>query len=231
MNVEKHTVPSSGRLAVTRRLVERSKAANVLEIGGSDISFRDVLPAARWTMLDFSGAADLRLDLNVAEPRIPLPDSHFDLIVLTEVIEHLLWPHRVMQEVSRLLTEAGQCIVSVPNIASGSYRLAWLLGRIPSCAACGNLPPPELGPTTYSGPNGEEIGGHVIDFNRQRLTQLVRYAGFGAPTFHSSGLFWHRTVVPPSLCPVGLGSNLIAVLKLDQNHDNRFANGHHFPTH
>jgi hypothetical protein len=43
------------------------------------------------------------------------------------------------------------------------------------------------------------------------LTQLLVFAGFLEPRFHSSGLFWHRDIVPPGLCPVSLGSNLIAV--------------------
>jgi SAM-dependent methyltransferase len=213
VEVQRPEITRSSRLTVTRRLVARSGAASVLEIGGGDLSFRDALPDAKWTMIDFAGKADVVFDLNVPQPKIPLPCAQFDFVIMTEVMEHLLWPHRLLQEIRRLLKESGQILVSVPNVNSATYRLAWLMGRIPSCAACGNLPPPEIGPTTYLVPGGTEIGGHVIDFNRQRLVQLFRFAGFAKPQFFSSGLIWHRQIVPPGLCPVTLASNLIALVR------------------
>jgi len=211
MDVQRPVVARSARVAVTRRLIEKSGAESVLEIGGGDLSFRDALPDAQWTTLDFAGDADVVIDLNVPQPHIALPDAKFDLVIMTEVIEHLLWPHRLLHEVKRLLKASGRLLVSVPNISSALYRLAWLMGRVPSCAACGNLPPPEIGPTTYQVAGGQEIGGHVIDFNRQRLIQLFRYAGFADPKFFSSGLYWGRQILPPSLCTVTMGSNLIAL--------------------
>jgi SAM-dependent methyltransferase len=214
MELQRPGVPPSGRITVTRRLIERSSATSVLEIGAGDLSFRNALPSAKWKTVDLGGNADLVIDLNVPAPRIPLPDAHFDLVIMTEIIEHCLWPHRLLIEVRRLLKGPGLLLISVPNICSALYRLAWLFGRIPSCAACGNLPPPHLGPTTYQVAGGAEIGGHVIDFNRSRLMQLLAFAGFLEPQFHSSGLFWHRDIVPPGLCPVSLGSNLIAVAQV-----------------
>jgi SAM-dependent methyltransferase len=213
MDIQRPEVADSARASVTRRLIEDSGARSVLEIGGGDLSFRDALPGMHWSMVDFAGNADIVLDLNVSQPHIDLPDGGFDLVIMTEIIEHLLWPHRLLLEVRRLLSQSGKVLVSVPNISSALYRIAWLMGRVPSCAACGNLPPPDIGPTTYETPSGEQIGGHVIDFNRKRLVQLFRYARFADPQFFSSGLFWHRQIIPATLCPVSLGSNLIALAR------------------
>jgi SAM-dependent methyltransferase len=62
----------------------------VLDLGGRDIngSIRDLLPGARWTGLDIEPGPGVDL---VHDATLPWPDGweRFDLVVCTEVLEHV----------------------------------------------------------------------------------------------------------------------------------------------
>lgn len=53
----------------------------------------------------------------------PFPDSHFDVIVMWDIIEHLRSPVRALQEVYRLLRPGGVCLVSTDNVNNWLVRL------------------------------------------------------------------------------------------------------------
>lgn len=57
------------------------------------------------------------------------PATAFDVVVAADVLEHLRSPLRVLREMVALTAEGGRCVVSVPNVAHGSVRLALLEGR------------------------------------------------------------------------------------------------------
>ncbi len=205
------SVAASGRIAVTERLIRLLSSDRVLELGAGDYSFDYCQangPGKKWVRVDFAEPCDLICDLNSPQVQIPLPDCFFDCIVCTEVIEHVLWPQSLLQECHRVLTSGGTLLVSVPNCVSLSYRVAWMLGRIPSCAACGNLPV-GLGPTAYARENSHTIGGHVTDYDSRRLCRLLEYCGFQVDSMRGSGIFWHRQLLPPWFVPANLASNLI----------------------
>src|SRR5271170_4737015 len=53
--------------------------------------------------------------VNLHEP-LPFPDAHFDVVIVTEVIEHLLTFVPVFYEIGRVLKPGGYSIVTTPNI-------------------------------------------------------------------------------------------------------------------
>src|SRR5262249_39702773 len=53
----------------------------------------------------------------------------FDKILLMDVLEHLPHPERVLEACRELLTPQGTVLVSVPNVANITVRLALLFGR------------------------------------------------------------------------------------------------------
>ena len=55
--------------------------------------------------------------------------QQFDRILLLDVLEHMLHPEELLDEVRPLLRQGGQVIVSVPNVANISVRLLLLLGN------------------------------------------------------------------------------------------------------
>jgi len=215
--VDRHDVFRSDRVRVTERLIVSCDAAKVLELGAGDYSFDYLKQPGQgsWTKVDFAPPCDTACDLNSDTLVLPFDDGNFDLIICTEVLEHVLWPQRLLQEARRVLSDQGRVLVSVPNCCSLSYRVAWLLGRIPSCAASGNLPP-ELGSTTYLRQDGSTIGGHVIDFTLRRTRSLLQYSGLKVEQVRGCGIFWHRQALPTWLVPVGLSSNIICLAAKDR---------------
>jgi SAM-dependent methyltransferase len=148
--------------------------------------------------------------MNLENMILPVKAESFDLIICTEVLEHLLWPQKLLKEAMRVLCNSGKILLSVPNITSLTYRVSWLLGHIPSCASSGNLPL-GLGSTAYEKPNGGLVGGHVIDFNIKRIVSLLRSTGFNVVTVRGSGIIWHKQLLPHWFVPVSLSSNIICL--------------------
>lgn len=63
-----------------------------------------------------------------SEP-LPLEDASFDVVVFTEVMEHLRFPDRALAEIARVLAPHGRLIGSVPNAFRLRNRLRFLAGK------------------------------------------------------------------------------------------------------
>jgi 2-polyprenyl-3-methyl-5-hydroxy-6-metoxy-1,4-benzoquinol methylase len=68
-------------------------------------------------------------DLNVARLSEHFKPGAFDVIVFADVLEHLLDPVAVLRDSLGLLAGGGRVVISIPNAAHGSVRLALLQGR------------------------------------------------------------------------------------------------------
>ena len=70
-------------------------------------------------------------DLNMPQPDLARQagEHRFDRVLLLDVLEHLVRPARLLAEVRPALKEGGLLVVSVPNVANITVRLALLFGR------------------------------------------------------------------------------------------------------
>jgi SAM-dependent methyltransferase len=68
-------------------------------------------------------------DLDTLDLEAELGSDRFDAIVAADVIEHLKDPLGALQRLRRFLKEDGCFVISIPNLAHGSVRLALLSGR------------------------------------------------------------------------------------------------------
>jgi SAM-dependent methyltransferase len=92
----------------------------VLDLGGRDIngSIRNLLPAARWTGLDIEPGPGVDL---VHDATKPWPDDwdRFDLVVCTEVLEHVKhWP-AVLRTAAQALEPGGPETLFVTCASTG----------------------------------------------------------------------------------------------------------------
>jgi SAM-dependent methyltransferase len=87
-------------------------------------------------------------------------DREFDVVILSNVIEHLARRERVMDVVRRHLREEGRLIVSTGNVAIWFYRVSLLLGRF------------------EYGPRGILDQTHVRLFTLATFQRLLRQSGF-----------------------------------------------------
>jgi 2-polyprenyl-3-methyl-5-hydroxy-6-metoxy-1,4-benzoquinol methylase len=95
----------------------------------------------------------------------PLADETFDVVVMTEVLEHLRdYPARSLEEARRILRPGGILILTTPNAAYVKKRFELLLGR-----------------SVYT-PLRDWLHGlpharHAREYTRSELESLVQHAG------------------------------------------------------
>ncbi len=104
------------------------------------------------------------------EGRLPFDDHFFDVIILSDVIEHIvnLWP--AMEEITRLVRAGGHVVISTPNIANFKARLTLLFGTFPASK-------PDEGFKTRT-PGELHDGGHVHYFTFSMLDRLFERYGY-----------------------------------------------------
>ena len=99
-------------------------------------------------------------DLDELDLASELGGETFDVGLFGEVLEHLKYPQRVLMQTRQLLAPGGYVVVSVPNIAHASIRLALLRGEF----------------------NYEEMGilddTHLKYYTRKSIVELLEGCGF-----------------------------------------------------
>ncbi len=78
---------------------------------GARISGAEIEPA----MVATCRAVGFDVALIDSPDRIPFPDGEFDLVYLMQVIEHVPTPHRLFQELRRILRSSGAVHLAMPN--------------------------------------------------------------------------------------------------------------------
>ncbi len=53
--------------------------------------------------------------VNLDHEPLPFPSSHFDIVMMTHVIEHLHHPTAIAREIGRVLAPGGWCYIEAPN--------------------------------------------------------------------------------------------------------------------
>lgn len=142
-------------------------SSRVIEIGSNDGSFRCEHRTSHWTTVDKFGDPDVNIDLDGPNVALPFEDRSIDLVICTEVLEHLRMGSPLVAEFGRVLKTTGVLIASVPNICSLKSRMKVLCGQLPNMAASGDSGHP-LGGTGVL-VDGRWVAGHVVDFNLARL--------------------------------------------------------------
>lgn len=114
---------------------------NLLDIGcGNGTVTKKIREVLHLDVVDgVDGLADqisspswLRLvQMDIDEEDLPYPDNSFEAIYCGEVIEHLLDPDHLLDEIYRVLSPTGQCLLTTPNLATWVNRIVLLLGFQP----------------------------------------------------------------------------------------------------
>ena len=90
----------------------------VLDLGCGYKPFKIFFPDAKeYIGIDFSyenGEPDILLDLN--KDILPFSDDYFDLIIISETLEHLYDPKKVLSEAARVLKSGGFIYISTPFV-------------------------------------------------------------------------------------------------------------------
>lgn len=130
--------PNDSHVLAIGRVPARS---DVLDIGAADGSVASVLSRMDckiWGVeLDANAAAQARrwcesvvvADLNSVDLSETFGDRKFDIVLMLDVLEHLVNPVEVLRQARNVLRPTGWAVISLPNVAHISVRLALLGGR------------------------------------------------------------------------------------------------------
>src|SRR5690606_28868367 len=128
------------RLEATNSLIEEYLANDsfVVEIGAGDASFSAFHKSKHRITVDKYGSPDIEADLDGERAHLPFEDNSVDLVICTEVLEHLAMGTPLVREIGRVLRGDGIAIISVPNICSLKSRFKVAMGQMPNLAASGD---------------------------------------------------------------------------------------------
>jgi SAM-dependent methyltransferase len=140
------------------------------------------------------------------EGGLPLASSSVDVVIMSELIEHLVDPDNALEEAWRVLVPGGTLLLSTPNLAAWYNRVLLAVGVQPLFT--------EVSLRGIYGRPGTEVVGHLRIFTRRSLLGLLNAMGFvdvritGAPYHDVPGLL---QPLDRLFCHLpGLASNLLA---------------------
>ena len=87
----------------------------VLDAGAGEQPFSSIFKGLRYESTDMPGGFyKNKQDFECELHEIPKPNNHYDVVLLTQVLEHVPDPHAVLSELNRVLKPNGKLLISVP---------------------------------------------------------------------------------------------------------------------
>jgi SAM-dependent methyltransferase len=126
----------------------------------------------------------------VARPGLPVADGAADVVIMSELIEHLVDPDEAVAEIRRILRPAGSLLLSTPNLAAWYNRGLLAVGVQPIFS--------EVSLRGVYGRPGSVVAGHLRLFTRRALIEFLSASGFRCVTV--AGACYHG--VPRPLGPL-----------------------------
>jgi SAM-dependent methyltransferase len=96
--------------------LEVPPGARILDYGCADVPYRHFFgPEVDFVPADLPGNPDAELELN-ADSSVPVPDAGFDVVLSTQVLEHVEDPARYLAECARVLRPGGRLLLSTHGV-------------------------------------------------------------------------------------------------------------------
>jgi SAM-dependent methyltransferase len=153
-------------------------------------------PAHRFAGIDWSAdalrqarARRLTVVRGSVHPRLPVADGAADVVIMSELIEHLVDPDGAVAEVRRVLRPGGSLLLSTPNLAAWYNRGLLAVGIQPVFS--------EVSLNGVFGRPGRVVAGHLRLFTRRALTEFLTASGFRCVTV--TGARYHDVPRPLGL--------------------------------
>jgi SAM-dependent methyltransferase len=126
-----------------------------------------------WAMAPLRTASGRGLTVvrgGAAAPGLPVADASVDVVIFSEVIEHLVDPDAAIEELRRVLRPGGHLLLSTPNLAAWFNRGMLALGRQPVFS--------EVSMVHVFGRPGRSVAGHLRLFTLVALREFLTAYGF-----------------------------------------------------
>ncbi|MDM8517320.1 methyltransferase domain-containing protein [Desulfobacterales bacterium HSG16] len=144
-----------------RHTCEAARFANVFAVG-ADIDIKDLQTAKdRRTSLQQADEYRGRWEIAATDVTcLPFSDGFFDLVICSEVLEHIPDQHKAAAEIARVVKPGQNLVVSVPTYLP--EKICWTLSK------------------DYH----NEPGGHIRIYRKKEIAQLIERQGFALGGTH-----------------------------------------------
>lgn len=192
------------RLAFASSAIESGGAASVLDLGCGSGAFLLAPLARRYPEVNFTGVdsdpdsiAAARRDIALPNVRFYLPrdwprDARHDLVIASEVIEHVESPPEFLAQILAALAPGGKVLLTLPNgygafeLAGFAQSLLTVSGVLPALRAIKRSVWPAA---SKEGPRDSyAVSPHVNFFTHGAIRRLLRESGFTVVAFQPRGL-------------------------------------------
>jgi SAM-dependent methyltransferase len=118
---------------VAERAAEVMPGSKVIDIGAGTCLYRNLFSHCEYVSHDFLGYDGYRdnnegqygqIDIQSDITSIPVPDASFDIILCTEVLEHVPEPILALKEMARIVKPGGRLLITAP-LGSGLHQLPY----------------------------------------------------------------------------------------------------------
>lgn len=189
-----YTVTRPKFAALVETMASLPEPRTVLEIGTSRFSRQLKRACPHWEVhtldlgtnhQDVSEAAGIPFHLgNILSP-LSAPRDYYDLIIFSEVIEHLQGnPRLALRHLRECLKPGGRLLLTTPNLGRLLNRVKLLLGRSPV---------PEIGPPEW-------WGGHMREYTYPEIRNMLDREGYqlelGGPHMYWDGVDFYMKSGP-----------------------------------
>lgn len=145
------------------------------ELYGTDVNLKFLALARK------KGITAVKHDANY---KFPFPNNFFDVIIASQIIEHLVNPDNLLIEAKRMLKEDGIFLLSLPNLCSLHNRIFILSGIQPTTLPCSTK-------VVFGNPmRGLKPIDHIRGFSPAGIKEMIRYYGFEIVEYVGIGYYF-----------------------------------------
>lgn len=139
---------------------------------------------------------------------LPYKSNCFDMVICTDVIEHIVNTFHLLEEIYRVLRSGGCMILATQNMASWYNRILLLMGKLPLTLESNEKE------VIDKPPFGGRITGHVRGFTPYILKTMVARVGFNSESFKACPFNIRGFELNYSNLLLKLGRNIMHIYEL-----------------
>lgn len=126
---------------LTVSVSKSSRRLKVLDIGTGDAVYESMISADLQKKCQFYGVDISKSQIKRAKKylyegkvvdlnyqKLPYPKNYFDMVIMSEILEHLFFPDKLLKDADRVLKTGGLMLLTYPNSGALQLRLAVFFG-------------------------------------------------------------------------------------------------------